>query len=328
MLKKLISTLILSTFLLVGCSTSSNETQKETSEVSNNITVSNNTESSKNIILSGKTLYSNKYLYIENLLFFPDPLNNNSLSLAKISLDDTLVSNGSIMDSYPYSLVAIDKNDNTIYFSSNSQDGGLFQLDYVNSKITKLYDSIPLEMFYSEDKIIYISSKDKFIYYYDLKKNENVLLSNSKASNLLYNNNYILYKNLDDDSKIYSVKIDGTNKSKITDVSVDSLAIYNNTIFYFDADNNNILSSINTSTQKSTKYSNIKGHNLKSYDETLYYISTEDPNALYSLSQDIDSESFKGNLIYSDFINDYFPNVNGIYIEKASNLEEITILKY
>lgn len=328
MLKKLISTLLLSTLLLVGCSTPSNETPKENTEASNNITVSDNTESDKNIILSGETQYNNKYLYIENLLFFPDPLNNNNLSLAKISSDDTLVSNSSIIDFYPYTLVSIDKkDDNTIYFSSNSQDGGLFQLDYVNSKITKLNESIPLEMFYIEDKIVYINSKDNFIYYYDLKKNENVLLSNNKSNSLLYNNNYIFYKNLDDDSKIYSVKLDGKSKYKITDASVDSLAISNNNLFYFDADNDNILCSIDISTQKVSKYLNIKGHNLKEYDGTLYYISTENPNALYTVSQNTDDESFKGDLIYSDFVNDYFPSSNGIYIEKASNLEEIVILK-
>lgn len=328
MLKKIISTLFLSTLLLVGCSIQSSETPKETTEVSTNVVVSNNTESIKNLVLSGKTLYYNKYLYIENLLFFPDPSNNNNLSLAKISSDDTLVSNSSIIDFYPYQLVSIDQKDNnTIYFSSNSQDSGLFHLDYTNSKVTKISDSIPLEMFYIEDKIIYINSKDKFIYYYDLKKNENVLLSNNKSSNLLYNNKYILYKNLDDDSKIYSVKIDGTSKYKITDVSIDSFVIYNNNIFYFDSENNNILCSIDPSTEKIAKYLNIKGQNLKEHDGNMYYISTESPNALYSLSQSNDGESFEGILIYSDFVNDYFPSSNGIYIEKASNLEEITILK-
>ncbi|WP_300382433.1 DUF5050 domain-containing protein [Clostridium sp.] len=328
MLKKLISALFLSTLLLVSCSTQTNETPKENAEVSSNkVTVSDNSESNKNVVLSGKTLYSNKYLYIENLLFFPDPLNNNNLSMAKTSVDDTSVSNGSIIDFYPYSLVSIDKNDTTIYFSSNSQDSGLFKLDYVNSKITKISDSIPLEMFFIEDKIVYVNSKDKYIYYYDLKKNENILLSNNKSSNLIYNNNFIFYTNLDDSSHIYSVKIDGTNKHKITDVAVDSLAIYNNNLFYFDGNNNNILSSINISTQKVTKYLNIKGQNLKEYDGTMYYISTENPNALYSLSEGSDSNSFEGTLIYSDFVNDYFPNSNGIFIEKASNPEEITILK-
>lgn len=327
MIKKLISVLLLSTLLLVGCSEKTQENPKEDSEVSNKVTVSDNTESTKNIVLSGKTLYYSKYLYIENLLFFPDPSNNNNLSIAKISNDDTLVSNGSIIDFYPYSLVSIDKKDNTIYFSSNSQDGGLFKLEYIDSKITKITESIPLEMFYVEDKIIYINSKNKFIYYYDLKKNENVLLSDNKASNLLYNNKNIFYKNLDDNSKIYSVKIDKTNKHKITDVSVDSLIVYNNTLFYFDGDNNSILSSINPSTEKVTKYSNIKGHNLKEYDGTMYYISTDSPNTLYSLSEDPANESFKQNLIYSDFVNDYLPSSDGIYIEKASNLEEIIILK-
>lgn len=326
MLKKLISTLILSTLLLVGCSTQSNETPKENIEVSNDVIISDN-ESSKNITLSGKTLYNNKYLYIENLLFFPDPLNNNNISIAKISSDDTLVSSSSVIDFYPYTLVSIDKNDDTIYFSSNSQDGGLFKLDYVNSEITKLYDSIPLEMFYTEDKIVYINSKDKYIYYYDLNKNENVLLSDNKSSNLSYNNKYVFYKNLDDNSKIYSVNIDGESKYKITDVSVDSLAIYNNNIFYFDSENNNTLSSIDPLTEKVTKYLNIKGQNLKEYDGTLYYISIENPNALYSLSENADAKSFEGNLIYSDFVNDYFPSSDGIYIEKASNSEEITILK-
>jgi uncharacterized lipoprotein NlpE involved in copper resistance len=327
MIKKLISALLLSTLLLVGCSEKTQEIPKEDNEVSNKVTVSDNTESTKNIVLSGKTLYHSKYLYIENLLFFPDPSNNNNLSLAKISSDDTLVSKGSIIDFYPYSLVSIDRKDNTIYFSSNSQDGGLFKLEYIDSKVTRITESIPSEMFYVEDKIVYINSKDKFIYYYDLKKNENVLLSDNKSSNLLYNNKNIFYKNLDDGSKIYSVKIDKTNKHKITDVSVDSLIIYNNNLFYFDGDNNNILSSINPSTKKVTKYSNIKGHNLKEHDGTMYYISTENPNALYSLSEDSANESFKQNLIYSDFVNDYFPSSDGIYIEKASILEEIIILK-
>lgn len=327
MFKKLIPILLLS-ISLSACSKVTDEIPKESTEISTDVTISDNINLNKTITLSGKTLSYNKYLSIENLLFFPDPLNNNNLSLAKISSSDTSVANNAIIEFYPYSLISILKNaTNNIYFSSNSEDSGLFELDYVNYKITKLHDSIPLEMIYIENKIIYINSEDRFIYCYDLDKKENSLLSSNKSSNLLYNNSYILYKNLDDNSKIYSINLDGTNNNPITDVSVDSLAVLNNILFYFDSENNNILCSIDPSTKKVTKYMNIMGHNLKEYDEVLYYISTENPNSLYSLLQSSDSESFENKLIYSDFVNDYFINDNGIYIEKASNIDGITIIK-
>ncbi len=100
----------------------------------------------------------------------------------------------------------------------------------------------------------YISSEDKYIYSYSIKDKEIKLLSSSKASNLLINNNSIYYKNLSDNSKLYCLTINNKDNFKLMDSSVDSFVIHNDEMLFSNSKDNNYLYSLNSSTFESKKF--------------------------------------------------------------------------
>jgi Domain of unknown function (DUF5050) len=334
MFKKASYFLFISVFLLVGCSSKLEQTESKTktelseSTKSSDISFTNNKkDSSKEIILSNTTLNSSKYSYLGNLLFFSNPSKNNNLSVAKINNNDISIIENSIIDSFNYSVNAITTLNGIIYFSSTTQQNkGIYKLDYEKNTIVKLIDTVSSSLIAYNNKLYYLNSSDKHLYSYDIKSNSITLLSNNRASKFIFNNNYIFYENLDDNSKLYSLHIDGTHKLKLTDVSVDSFITYNSGILFFDISNDNTLSFLDLPLNKITNYPNIKGYDLKQYNDDIYFINIENPNSLYKLLENEDTTVFESSLVLSEFVNDYFLTEEKIFIEKASNPNKIEIL--
>ncbi len=338
MFKKAFPILLMLTLLLVGCSKGAEEGENDTAstpntqETKNNISskvsfTDNKKDTSKNVILSTETLTSNKFLYLGNLLFFPNPEDNNKLTLAEIPDSNTYINEDYIKTSFDYSISYINSIDNIIYFSSISQDNkGLYKFDYEKDTFSKLSNDIAVDLISKDDYFYYINSSDKLIYSYNVKSNEKKLLSNKRAGKFIFNNNFIFYQNLDDNSNLYALKSDGTSNIKLTDVSVDSFITYNNGLLFFDSSNDNTLYFLNLSQNKITKHSYIKGYNLKQYNDKIYFINSESPNSLHSLTMNTNEDKFESTLILSDFVNDYFITNDKIFVEKASNLNGIQVL--
>jgi len=335
MFKKAFLLLLASSLLLVACSKDPEETKNNSSSITNNqetnniisSNINNKKETNKNISLSNETLTPNKFLYLGNLLFFSNPKNDNKLTVAEIPYDNTYINDIYIINSFDYSINYITSINNIIYFSSASQkDRGIYSFNYEKDTISKLNDDVAINLVSNDKYLYYINSSDKLIYSYDIKLKNKKLLSNNKAGKFIFNNNFIFYQNLDDNSKLYALKADGTSNIKLTDVSVDSFITYSNGLLFFDSSNDNILCFLNLSQNKITQYSYIKGENLKQYNNKIYYINSNSGNSLNSLSMNNNEEKFETSLVLSDFINDYFITKQKIFIDKAANLNGIQVL--
>jgi len=325
MFKKVFSILLFSSLLLVGCNNDvKEEVIEDSSTKSNKVSISSSkTYSINDISINDNITYQNKYSFFGNLIALPDSNNNNKLSISNLTDYNSFINEDSLIQFYDYSALNTINVDNIIYFSSNTpNNSGIFKLNYEKNSIDKISDYIPLNLVYQNGYLYFINSTDRFIYSLNLKDNKIGLLSNNKASNLLVTNNFIIYKNLDDNSNLYALKTDKTHNVKLTDVSIDSFIAYKNEILFFDSSNGNILSSLNLANETITRYSNIVGQNLKSSANNIYFIGYEDPNKLYILDRD----ELTYTLITNDFINDYYPVDDKIFLEMAVSLDKVYIL--
>lgn len=324
MLKKVFPILLCSV-LLMGCSKDIQEEVKSSPPNQSSSTSSSlsKTYSIKDILINDEVSYSSKYSFSGDLIAFSDPNNNNKLSISNLNEFDSFIPKDSIKESYDYSITNTVNVDNSIYFTSTTlNNSGIYKLDYEKDSIDRISDYIPINLTYQNGYIYFINSVDKFIYSLDIKTNIIELLSNNKAGNFLVSNNFIIYKNLSDNSKLYALKTDKTHNVKLTDTSVDSFIALNKEILFFDSSNNNTLSSLDLTTEKLTKYNNVVGQNLKTDSTNIYFISTESPNKLYTL----DRTELTSQILTDDFINDYYPVDNKVFLELAISLDKIYIL--
>lgn len=326
MLRKFFSFLIISTFFLTGCSNQIPESDSSAKNHSLSTSYKENITTNNKIILSGKTLTNYKYIYLGNLLFFPDPNNNNKLSVSELAKSNTVISQESIIDIFDYSIDYLISNNDIIYFSSISKDRGLFKLDYQKNTITKLNNDSPKGLIYANEKLYYIDSNTQNIYSYDVKSNSKSLLSTSKVGNFIINNNSIFYRNLDDNSKLYCLKIDGSSNIKLTDDSVDSFVTYNNEILFVNSSDNNTLHSFNILNSESKKILNVDASKLKQSDERIYFINNASANTICQLTKNKENNDYTFTEIFSDSTNEYFPTDKGIFIETSANINEVKFI--
>lgn len=327
MIKKLILPIIASTFIFVGCSNDNKEATEEKNNTTLTTSYKETTDNGKKIVFSGKTSFNSKYTFLGNLLFFPDPKNNDRLSVSDISNDANNIYDNSIIDNFDYNVNSLSTDGNYIYFSSISNEKGLYRLDYQKKEITKINDDATLEMVYQGDKLYYISLKDNKLYSYDIKNKENKLLSDSSAGSFIINNTSIFYKNLNDGSNLYCLRTDGSSNFKITDSPVDSFVIYNNEILFSNSNDNNYIYSLDISNFETKKILSTSVSKLKQYEGNIYFINNEDPNSLYKLIPPSENNAFECNKIFSYFINEYYTSDKGIFVEAASSLDNIKIIK-
>ena len=86
MIKKLISLLIISLFIFVSCTKANDESIEENNKVAVSTSSKETNSTNQTINLLGKSYYNTKYITLGDLLFFPDPKNNQRLSVSKRSV--------------------------------------------------------------------------------------------------------------------------------------------------------------------------------------------------------------------------------------------------
>lgn len=327
MIKKIIAIIMASSFLLVGCSKTDDQTSLDENKTTLTTSYKKEIDTSKRIVLSGKTSDYTKYSFLENLLFFPDPNNDNKLSVAEIKEGTTTINESLIKENFDYSVDSLVSDGNYIYFSSISCDKGVYKLDYQKKEITKVINNSTLNLVYQNDFLYYIDSLSKGIYSFNLKTTEKKLLSSKQVSEFILNNNSIFYKNIEDSNKLYCLKIDTSANFKLTDYPVDSFVTYNNFILFSNTAEKNYIYSIDASNLEVRKVLSLSTSKLKQYENTIYFINNDDPNSIYKISEEGDIDELKYEEVSSSFTNDYFPYEDGLFIETASSINEVTLLK-
>jgi hypothetical protein len=179
----------------------------------------------------------NKFDSDGEILYYTDIKSNNLYSIDVITGEKQLILDkniGSFMiDSGDIYYTDIDNNYNLIRFNKNTNDTDII-IDVPVSNIKKFDDKI----YFINDKKIGIL-QDKTIKYIDVFTSVYSILDK-----------YIYYKNEDDNGKLYKIKIDGTDNSKITDYVVKDICIYDDTIYYVEENGTNLLYNITSNNNK------------------------------------------------------------------------------
>lgn len=323
----LLSLLIATALTITSCTNSSS---KSDSNSSNEISSSSNSSTSSNnliepLVLNDKTTYSSPFAVNGNSLIFSNWDDNNKLSIVNDPIPKDMLSNKSVSDFFNYSGETFVIVNNTIYFGDGNSANNLASINISDKTYTKINNSNAHNITSMEDKIFYLDIPDNYnhqgkLYAYDTKTKSSKVMIPDIVGRYIINNNFILYQNISDGSKLYKIKIDGTGKEKLTDFSVDSFAPYSSQLLISNSDDNNNLYKLDPSTKETKRVAVMKITNLKVFNNNLYFISGEDANCLYKLNVDINKPEATSTKLLADSINDFYPTDKGIFVQKGINV--------
>ena len=336
-MKKLLFIPLIYCILLIGCSEANDSVEKLSSNT--NIETSKNTSYSdtkvtlspdSNIINSRKQNFTfdntdsfyTKFISIGQLLFFADENNNNKLSVTSLSLNSDYIEDKNINSNYDHSVESLTTIDSIVYFTSITENNNLYRLDYEKNSISLVSGNSFSKICASSEDIIYINKNmNNSLCSYNTTTDTYVNLSTDKCGDYIVNGNYILYKNLDDNSSLYIINKDGSGRDKLTNVGVDSFCTYKNSIIYINA-SDNYLYLLDPLTKESQRIDLLNGYKLKYFAETFYYINQDDSNTLYSFSLNDYFQVIDKNIVANNTINDYFPIESGIFYHSGRDINK------
>lgn len=336
MLKKLLSISLLSTFLLMGCTKSPSDAKKEVTENQNEqVTQSQTTTkvtpakvdtNTPTLLLNNVDTSFTEFLQTDQSLFFIDT--NNKLSVIEDAIDTPYILENQISETFDYSIGSITSINNEVFFSNIKDNNSLYKLNYEKKEISKVYSGNFHNISSYKNNIIFINKNTgATLSYLDIKNSKIISISSDKCGKYLINGDYIIYQNLSDNLSLYSIKIDGSEKTKLISSSIDSFVTYENNILNISSENNNLYI-YNPITKTNKKLSSINGINLKSYNDQLFYVSLSNSNYLYSLEIDNALETATSTELVKDMVNDYFPTESGIFIRKPIDINKVFLLEY
>ena len=152
-------------------------------------------------------------------------------------------------------------------------------------------------------------------------------MSDSVGS-FIVNGDFIIYQNLSDNAKLYSIKTDGTSRQKLTDYTANSFVVFDGQLLFFNSSDNNNLYSIDPSTLNCKRLYIMNGFQLKIINKSLYFINGDDSNNLYSLSVDLKNSTVTYKPEISEGINEYYLTSAGIFYNPSINVNNIYFKKF
>ena len=155
-----------------------------------------------------------------------------------------------------------------------------------------------------------------------------MLVCADSVGSFIVSGDFIIYQNLSDNSKLYSIKTDGTNKQKLTDYTANSFVVFDGQLLFFNSSDNNNLYSIDPSTLKCKRLYIMNGFQLKIINKSLYFINGDDSNNLYSLSVDLAKSTATYKSEISEGINEYYLTAAGIFYNPSINVNNIYFKKF
>lgn len=336
MLRRIISTLLVSTLLLVGCSEANpteelenaqNKTEQETNRTLNDTAVKPpTTNKSTTLILNNEDISYTNFLQTDTFLYFVDT--NNKLSVIEEPIDTPYILEEQVSETLNYSVGNITSINNEIFFTDIADGDSLYKLNYEKKEATKISSGSFFNISSYKNNIIFINkNKGWNLSYLDMKTLKIVPITSDRCGKYLINGDNIIYQNLSDNSYLYSIRIDGSQKTKLTSLPVDSFVSYKNSILNLSGENNSLYI-YDPITKTNKNITNINGANLKSYDGNLFYIGLSNSNHLFELTIDDTLESSTSTKLVSDMINDYFPTKNGIFLKKPVDINKIFFIEY
>ena len=320
MKKKFLATMLIFTSLaLSGCSSNkTNDTSNSKNALPN---ISNGIDIETPFILDATTLYTCPFSIDSNNVIFPNPEDNNRISLVKEPLPKEFISTKDVADFVNYTTNTLTMIDGTIYFANSSDKDSLSSISFEDKIIKKLNNNKVHNLIASNKTLYYINKDDSYkLYCYDIASAKSEVLAADRVGTFIINGDYIIYQNLSDKDTLYKINKDGKQREKLTDFAVNSFVVYNNKILTFNSSDNDNLYLVNPTDLTATRLAIMRGEKLKTYNNALYFLNFDDSKHLYSLNVNVDTKEVTNSLLYDNGVNEYYPTDKGIFIEKSVNI--------
>ena len=62
-----------------------------------------------------------------------------------------------------------------------------------------------------------------------------MLISTDSVGSFIVNGDFIIYQDLSDGAKLYSIKTDGTSRQKLTDYTANSFVVFDGQLLFFNS---------------------------------------------------------------------------------------------
>lgn len=173
-----------------------------------------------------------------------------------------------------------------IYFY-DSDSSYLYKMDLDGSNKTIVSED-NMFMFTIDNDLIYFAYQDG-IYTIDLDGNNKTKISDEVLSDnscINISDGWIYYSNYNDENKLYKMKTDGTNPTKLNDDDSSKINICSNWIYYFNNDDNNALYRIMTDGSKRMMVNDAEVNILEVTGDWAYYVNKNDNYSLWRTKLD------------------------------------------
>lgn len=332
--KKILYLLLTLTMIsFVGCASTSKSTASSTSTALDSSsqttgdTSTNTTTEQTPIALGDTSSYFCPFVFNGNNLIFPNPNENNRISIIPDPLPENILESKSVKDFADYSADNITLIDDIIYFSDGSNNNALSSFKITDKTYSKLAVHSVNNLISVNTDLFYMNKDDNNkIYKFDTLTSNSMLVCADQVGSFIVNGDFIIYQNLSDDSKLYAIQTNGTNKQKLTDYTANSFVVFEGQLLFFNSSDNNNLYSIDPSAPAISNCKRINimnGFKLKIINKSLYFINGDDSNNLYSLSVDLKNSTATYKPEISQGINDYYLTNKGIFYSPSINVNNI-----
>lgn len=339
MIKKLFLTYLICISTLFGCTTNKktvdediNATTKDNANIStnnaNNEILLGNSFSESNLTLTTNSIIPSKFLNLNNMIFFSNSTINGEFSSVTYNDINSLISLESVNVLSEHTVQSLTSIGDIIYFINTSDNNSIYKYDSNKNILSKELEGNFHEITSIGTNLIVINkSNNNSLLCIDTLTNTKYTLTSDKCGKYIINGDYILYQNQTDNCKLYSIKIDGTERNRVINSAIDSFVIYNNNILFISALDNDLYS-FNIKTKNSNKLLKLAATDLKSLDNDLFFIDSTNSNRLCSISVDSSLDNLEVVWLTNDMVNEHYPTALGTFCIKPINPHEIFFLKY
>ncbi len=342
-LKKIILLLFLvSCISFFGCSaqqSSSQSNQSQSGNTTKQITVNNSTTAGGSsdssldkeafkkgytpFSLKDSSIYTSLFQINDKTLVFPNWDDNNNLSVVKEPYPKNVINTSNVSDFYNYPINSLVVMNNIAYFSDADNNSKLSTIDLSNRAYTPNLVSEKASNMIGVNNVVYFIDPDNGdkLHAFDTVNNTDTIISSDNVGNYLVDEDTILYENKSDKSTLYSIKVDGTQKQKLSNFSVNSFAPYSGKILAFNSSDNNNLYSIDLNDLSTKRLGVMNGEDMKIFNGTIYFINVTNNRHLSKMTVDLTTPkvSFTD---FSDYeVNEYYPTSKGIFARKGVNVD-------
>ncbi|GFP77932.1 DUF5050 domain-containing protein [Clostridium fungisolvens] len=334
MKKFLICSVIVFSFLLVGCSSKSNSTNSSTNssnsteikitspttENNSNNDVKNDT---KSISVSGDPIVALPIVKVGNNIYVSQWKDNNRL-YEYLGSDINSI-NDLLKATKKYDLFSREMVQDTekIYFTNISDNGNIYTLSDSTKEVKKLDNSKSSNITLGADGLYFINQSDNSkIYKINLSDNTKTAVIQDSVGKFLLFNDTIIYQNKNDKFKLYAYSLTDKTKTELTSNSAESFGVANNKLIYVNSGDQDSIWSLDLQSMEDKKLMNVEAENLQVISGRIFFINRSSGNYLNELISPANGTA-STNPIINEGVEQYFISENTVYYESKTSHNDI-----